>query len=1482
MMRLSVAALAAVIACLIGAPAAVSADHSGFATSFEASDAPPTWVSAAERAGGVTGPKRSGIPGNVTDTVVAVTASGENTNGGEVKENLVDGSPDSKWLVFERTGWVAVELAQPVKVVRYALTSANDADGRDPKDWTLQGSPDGQSWTTLDTQTGQDFSARFQTKEYSVANATAYKHYRLNVLANHGEDIVQLAELQLSDGQPTPPPAPVMQTQVGSGPAGGYNAKSRAGWTGLRALRYAGEHTAAGRGYSYNKVYDVDLKVRRDTELSYLIYPDFERGDLRYPSTYAAVDLRFTDGTYLSSRGAVDQHGATLSPTGQGASKTLYTNQWNFKRSRIGAVAAGKRIDKILVAYDNPAGPGSFGGWIDDIRIGRAADQPKRERRSDWVVTTRGTNSSGSFSRGNNIPATAVPHGFNFWVPETNAGTLSWLYEYQKDNNADNLPTLEAFAASHEPSPWMGDRQTFQVMPSPASAPDTGRDARKLPFRHANEVAKPHYYGVTFENGLKTEIAPTDHAAIMRFTFPGSTSSLIFDNVNDNAGLTIDQARNVVTGYSDVRSGLSNGATRLYVYATFDRPIKAVEMSGKRTGSARFDAREVTMRIATSLISVEQAEHNLELELGARDSLRRVARRAQRQWDDVLGKITVQGATDDQKTTLYSNLYRLSLYPNSAAENVGSAQRPVWKHKVQSSTETHDDAPVVDGKVYVNNGFWDTYRTTWSAYSLLYPRKAGELVDGFVQQYRDGGWIARWSSPGYANLMTGTSSDAAFADALVKGVRGFDGADAYAAAVKNATVAPPGDPLDPSVGRKGLFQSLFQGYTSTRVDEGVSWALEGDINDYGIGNMARALADATGDPALRRRYLEESEYFLARATNYVNMFDPRIGFFQGRGPDGKFKSSPAAYDPEEWGHARDYTETDGWNFAFLVPHDGQGLANLYGGRAGLAAKLDTFFATPETAEKVGSYGGVIHEMIEARDVRMGQWGFSNQVSHHIPYMYDYAGQPWKAQEKVREVLRRLYVGSEIGQGYGGDEDNGETSAWYVFSALGFYPLQVGSDYYAIGSPLFERAIVRLDNGRTLVVRANHNSARNVYVQGLRLNGRRYDKAYLRHADIANGGTLEFDMGPTPSRWGTGPDAVPPSLTQDGDAPKALQDVSQGAGALSDDDSSTEATVDGPLTYDFAEPQPARFYTLTNSAAGADPTDWVVEGSSDGTTWKALDERHGETFAWRTQTRPFKLAAPGAYSHYRIRFSGSPELGEVELLNPQAADLSPLSSEPESAVGSAGETVTVKVRLTNYGEQPASGEVTANGPEGFAVTPAAASFGPLAHDGSQVLSFQVAIPASAAPGTYAIALGGSIKDWVTVTVIGDTIEFAPNTDAEAPWLIDADGSQIDVGRFTDGSNHATYRFPLPAGISGGTLTIHIGNQYKIESSTDGENWTVQAVENAPIRDRSNLADRSFDLNALREGGRTVYLRLSDSQPADGWGGWWDHVKVTLQR
>ncbi len=1237
----------------VALPEAAAAADRSFASSFEAGDPTPDWLNTVDtapdgspRASGVDGGYSTGIPGNVTDHVTDVRASGENTGGGEVKENLVDGEPGTKWLTFEPIGWAEFDLDKPVKVVTYALTSANDFAERDPKDWTLQGSTDGKDWKTLDTRSGESFAERFQTKSYDLTDPAEYQHFRLDITANNGAPgILQLADVQFSTGGGNGPVPQDMLSLVDRGPSGSPTAKAGAGFTGKRALRYAGRHTADGRAYSYNKVFDVNLRVRPDTRLSYRIYPSMADGDRDYDATNVAVDLAFTDGTYLSELNATDQHGFGLSPQGQGAAKVLYVNQWNNVASGIGSVAAGKTVDRILVAYDSPKGPAKFRGWLDDLAIEPVRPERPKAHLSDYALTTRGTNSSGGFSRGNNFPATAVPHGFNFWTPVTNASSLSWLYDYARANNDDNLPTIQAFSASHEPSPWMGDRQTFQVMPSAASGtPETGREARELAFRHENETARPYYYGVEFENGLKAEMAPTDHAAALRFTYPGDDTSVLFDNVTDQAGLTLDKDAGVVTGYSDVKSGLSTGATRLFVYGVFDKPVTDGDSGGVK-GYLRFDAgddRTVTLRLATSLISLDQAKDNLRQEIPDGTSFEKVTSRAQRQWDRILGKVEVEGATPDQLTTLYSSLYRLYLYPNSGFEKVGSKYQYAspFSPMPGPDTPTHTGAKIVDGKVYVNNGFWDTYRTTWPAYSLLTPTQAGEMVDGFVQQYKDGGWTSRWSSPGYADLMTGTSSDVAFADAYVKGVD-FDAKPAYEAALKNATVVPPSS----GVGRKGMATSPFLGYTSTDTHEGLSWALEGCLNDYGIARMGQALYRKTGE----KRYAEESEYFLNRARDYVNLFDTKAGFFQGRDVDGDWRVESSAYDPRVWGY--DYTETNGWGYAFTAPQDSRGLANLYGGRSGLAEKLDEYFATPETASPdfVGSYGGVIHEMTEARDVRMGMYGHSNQVAHHVNYMYDAAGQPWKTQRNVREVLSRLYTGSEIGQGYHGDEDNGEQSAWYLFSALGFYPLVMGSGEYAVGSPLFTKATVHLENGRDLVVRAPRNSARNVYVQGLRVNGRTWTSTSLPHSLLAKGGTLDFDMGSRPSSWGTGKDAAPVSITQDDKVPTPRADVLKGEGALFDNTSVTDATVtsvDLPVT----GPVKGLQYTVTSSSDHTKaPTGWTLQGSDDGTEWKTLDQRSGESFAWDSQTRAFTVGSPGTYGKYRLVLDGESVVSEVELL-----------------------------------------------------------------------------------------------------------------------------------------------------------------------------------------------------------------------------------------
>ncbi|SEG91579.1 alpha-1,2-mannosidase, putative [Actinacidiphila yanglinensis] len=1252
------------------------ADGGTFSSSFEPSGPAPNWQSTPETGpgghlpdSGVVPDSGGALPGSVMASVASVTAGSE-VLPDHGATRAADGDAGTSWQADSRTPALTVTLGGATRVTRYAMTSAGDSPTQDPTSWALQGSDDGQSWHTLDSEGGQDFAQRGQTRIFTVRRAGDYSSYRLAVSANHGDSRTQLAELVLAAGDGGPAG---MTTAVGSGPASGPTIKPNVGFTGTHALKYAGWQLA-GHGSVADKVYQVSIPVRRDTRLSYAIFPERTGNDLAYPSTYVSVDLAFSDGTYLSRLGATDQYGKALTAAGQGAAKVLHAGQWNAVDADLGAVAAGRTVTRILVDYDNPGGPAHFSGWLDDIALRPAPAANTCAHPSTCVVTTRGTDSSGDYSRGNNFPATAVPHGFNFWTPETNAGTTSSIYTYQQDNNAANEPVIQAFGVSHEPSIWVQDHQTFQVMPSASGAPTTAdRATRGLAFSHDHETAQPDYYGVTFDNGIRAEMTPTDHAAEMRFTFPGGDDSLIFDNVNDNGGLTVDKATGTVTGYSDVAGFW--GAPRMFVYATFDRPMTG---SGSLTGGGGPDVggytafdlgggHQLTMRIATSFISVDQARRNLEQEVGQRDfdAVHAAARAA---WDKALGVVTVRGASQDQLTSLYSSLYRLNLYPNELYENTGTTAKPDDKYASPYSASAGPSSPVAtgaavkSGQPYANEGFWDTYRTAWPLDSLLYPQLTGKMIDGFVQQYRDGGWIGQWTAPGYLGF-SGTNSDVAIADAYLRGVTDFDVRDAYEAAVKDATVPSSG-----ITGRPDVQESTFLGYTPQTSGSSASVSLEDYLADYGIAQMSQKLASTTpaSDPH-HREYVDNARYFNDRAQHYVDLFDPSTGFFQPKNADGTFEHGASTYNPLDW-NATDYTEGDGWTYAFAVPEDGNGLANLYGGRSGLADKLDQFFATPETAQYGGGIFGPYHEMFESRDDRIGQWAFNDQPSMDVPYMYDYVGQPAKAEQHVRDAMSRLFTGSTIGQGYPGDEDNGSMSAFYLDNALGLYPLQSGSPTFAVGSPLYDQVTLHPAGGRPLTITAHGNSGSNIYIQSMTVDGHAYDKTYLEHADLTRGGRIDLRMGSHPSGWGTAPADAPPSLTTGSavaDPPSDLTGPGKGTAtaggttapaALFDDTSSTEATLAagaGALEYHFDQPQALDQYTLTSGAGtGGDPSAWTLSVSDDGTRWTTVDRRSGEGFDWRQQTRAFSPSTPtGSHAYYRIDFTGgtATTLSEVELL-----------------------------------------------------------------------------------------------------------------------------------------------------------------------------------------------------------------------------------------
>ncbi|WP_293698080.1 GH92 family glycosyl hydrolase [uncultured Agrococcus sp.] len=1277
----------AVTASTLGTMPAIAQEQDGattFSSSFEAEDVAPVLEGTGES---VNLAGERGHPGSILDLVASVSASDEN-DPNEVAENLADGDSGTKWLSFSHPAWVQYELSEPHSIEQYVLTSANDAEDRDPDTFTIEGSTNGTDWETIDEQSDVRFDARHETLTFDLDEPTAeYTHYRLDISAVRGDvDLVQLADWTLigdADAQTDPSD---LALEIGDGPTSSYTAKTNVGWSGLQALQYSGRHLASGPAASTSVLFDdLAIAVEQDTELSYMIFPDLD-GEQTYAATFVAVDLVFDDGSTLSGSEATDSYGYSVDARTQGYANKLWPDQWNRIAVDLGPFA-GKTITEIRFSYDHPGddvqnvevatGDTAFSGWLDDVTIEHAEPVDTADGLVSYVDTRRGTNSTGGFSRGNHIPAAAWPNGFNFLVPMTNADNHGTIYHYHQNNTSNNLPALQGIGFSHQPSIWMGDRNQLAVLPADNANPTSTLNDRRLEFQHDNEVARPDIYSVEFENGIFTEVVPTDHGAVYRFTFAEDENSVLVDSVEGQANLEI-AADGTVTGWVDGGSGYP-GRSRMFIYGTFDgTPISAGDApQGDREHAqyAAFDTADgetVELRIATSMISLDQAAHNHALELDGQsfDALHSAVTNA---WNERLSVIKdVQGATDTQLATLYSSLYRLNLYPNSQFENVGTAEEPEYRYaspfeQTGEANDTETNATIVDGKIYVNNGFWDTYRTAWPLYAMLYPEQTGELVDGFVEHYREGGWLSRWSSPGYADLMTGTSSDVAFAEAYMAGSLSTETAlEAYDAAVKNATVLPESS----AVGRKGLERSIFLGFTHASTHESASWGLEGFINDFGIATMARALAEDPETPEDRvEQLLEEADYFDNRAQNFVEMYNPDAGVFTARNADGTWPEGED-FDKKAWGGA--FTEASGWTFAFHAPHDVDGMAALYGGRDGLLDELYDFFNERERADRSG-----IHEAREARDVRLGMLGLSNQVAHHIPYVLAEAGDPSMAQEMLSDIQQRMFVGGDIGQGFPGDEDNGEFSAWYIFSALGFYPLEVGSGNYTIGSPLFDSITLDVE-GTEITIESEGAATGSMYVDGIDINGTALTETTFDGQLLRDGGTMTFTMSDEPSTWGA------KDLTEDLDVPTPLVDATHPdhgtltatdgtpVGSLVDDNMNSSTTFEsdeaelvwtsdsGPVAVDR--------YTLTSVESDGTPTSWTLSGSVDGSTWVELDSRSDENFQWLTQTRPFSVDEAGGFTSYKLEVSsaeGALRLAEIELYARSAGD-SDLEVRPASS------------------------------------------------------------------------------------------------------------------------------------------------------------------------------------------------------------------------
>ena len=710
----------------------------------------------------------------------------------------------------------------------------------------------------------------------------------------------------------------------------------------------------------------------------------------------------------------------------------------------------------------------------------------------EWVNPLMGTDSKPSLSNGNTYPAVAVPWGMNFWTPQTGQMGNGWAYTYASDK-------IRGFKQTHQPSPWMNDYGQFSIMPVTGKL-KFKQDDRASWFSHKAEVAKPYYYSVYLADAdVTTEITPTERAAQFRFTYPKSDSSFVVIDAFDKGSYikVIPQEKKIVgytTRYS--RGPLPNFKNYFVIYIdkpfTFSRTWRgdklvkdSLELQANHAGAVigfkTIKGEKVGLKVASSFISAEQADLNLKREL-ANDNFEATQAKAKDTWNKTLSRISVEGGTIDQVRTFYSCFYRTLFFPHKMYE-IDAAGKTVHYSPYNGKT--------LPGYMFAGTGFWDTFRALYPFLNLAYPSVNKEMQEGLINDYKEGGWLPEWSSPGYANIMVGNNSASVVADAYIKGLRGYDINTLYEALIKGANNEGPME----AVGRAGVQYYKDLGYVpyDVKINENAARTLEYAYDDFTIYQLAKAL----------KKPQAEIDLYAQRSQNYRKLFDPETKLMRGKNKDGKFM---APFSPFKWGDA--FTEGNSWHYSWSVFQDIKGLANLMGGKKQFVAMLDSVFAMPPVYDE-SYYGGVIHEIREMQIANMGQYAHGNQPIQHMPYLYNYAGEPWKTQYWVRQVMNNMYLATP--DGYCGDEDNGQTSAWYVFSAMGFYPVTPGTTQYVLGAPLFKKITVKLENGKTFTIEAPNNSSENLYVDKVKLNGKNYSKNWIDHQDIYKGGKLVFDM-----------------------------------------------------------------------------------------------------------------------------------------------------------------------------------------------------------------------------------------------------------------------------------------------------------------------------------------------------------------------------------
>ncbi|MCC8200060.1 MAG: GH92 family glycosyl hydrolase [Tannerellaceae bacterium] len=715
----------------------------------------------------------------------------------------------------------------------------------------------------------------------------------------------------------------------------------------------------------------------------------------------------------------------------------------------------------------------------------------------EYVNPLMGTQSTYELSTGNTYPAIALPWGMNFWTPQTGKMGNGWAYVYTDTK-------IRGFKQTHQPSPWINDYGQFSIMPV-TGKPLFNEDERASWFSHKAEVAKPHYYRVYLaEHDVVTEIAPTERAAMFRFTFPEEENSyVVVDAFDRGSHVRLIPEKNRIVGYTTRNSGGVPENFKNYFVIEFDKPFtydatfidgslqKGIhEQSGNHTGAViGFQTKKgeiVHARVASSFISPEQAEINLK-ELG-NDNFDTLVAKGKKAWNDVLGTIEVEGGNLDQYRTFYSCLYRSLLFPRKFYEIDANG------NVVHYSPYNGE---VLPGYMFTDTGFWDTFRCLFPFLNMMFPSINKEMQEGLINTYKESGFYPEWASPGHRNCMVGNNSASILVDAYMKGVKVDDLETLYKGLITGTESVHP---KIGSTGRLGFDYYNKLGYVpyDVNINENAARTLEYAYNDWCIWKLAKDLG----------RPKKEVDLYAKRAMNYKNLFDKESNLMRGKNEDGTFQSP---FSPLKWGDA--FTEGNSWHYSWSVFHDPQGLIDLMGGKKEFVTMLDSVFIVPPLFDD-SYYGQVIHEIREMQIMNMGNYAHGNQPIQHMIYMYNYAGEPWKAQYWLRRVMDQMYTPGP--DGYCGDEDNGQTSAWYVFSALGFYPVCPGMDQYVMGAPLFKKATMTFENGNKFVINAPDNSAKNLYIESMSLNGQTTTKNYLTHDQLHKGGVLDVKMSSTPN------------------------------------------------------------------------------------------------------------------------------------------------------------------------------------------------------------------------------------------------------------------------------------------------------------------------------------------------------------------------------